>query len=246
MKCKADNQRFFLEEKGENTIWLVSYPRSGSTWLRFLLAHVLYPEKDDVSWRELEKLVPDVAQRSVKEAKVVKSHLDYDERYKRVVYLYRDGRDVAVSYFYYLQGGWIKPELRVDCSWHEFFGRFVKGDVPDGSWKGHVYLWTGLPHGITTLLVSYERMLKDSVSILKEVCNFAEVQVTNEICGRAVKRACFAEIIKKGKRDGQHPYSRGLRGTSGGWKDVFTPDQAERFWSWAGDVLTSLNYSKEG
>jgi len=226
-------------------VWLVSYPRSGSTWLRFLIAHVLYPEKDDISWYELEKLVPDAEQRSPLGAKVAKSHASYDKKYNRVVYLYRDGRDVALSYFYFLQGEWIRPELRVNCSWDEFFNRFIKSDVRDGSWKGHVYLWTGLPHGITSLLVSYEHMLKDTVSVLREVCDFANIQATDEICRRAVKKTQFAEIVKKGNRDGQHPYSRGLRGTSGGWKDVFTHEQVERFWSWAGDVLASLGYNKE-
>ena len=231
----------------KETTWLISYPRSGSTWLRFLIAHVLYPLKKDVSWHDLERIVPDAEQSPDNlEGKVAKCHIDYDVRYHRAIYLYRDGRDVALSYFYYLQGDWTLPKFRINCSWPDFFDLFLKGIVADGSWKGHVNLWTNVPHGVETLFISYERMLVDGVNALKEVCDFANIPSTPEICERAVERTHFTKIKKKAERDGQHPYTRGLRGTSGGWKSVFTSEQTKRFWDWAGDLMTSLGYNKEG
>ena len=38
--------------------FVVSYPRSGNTWTRFLIANLMHPEKE-VSFKNIESLIPD-------------------------------------------------------------------------------------------------------------------------------------------------------------------------------------------
>ena len=38
-------------------IFVVSYPRSGNTWTRFLIANLVYP-RENVSFMNIEKLIP--------------------------------------------------------------------------------------------------------------------------------------------------------------------------------------------
>src|SRR5260221_8061143 len=89
--------------------FIVSYPRSGNTWLKFVLVHLLTGKAADLT--DHESIVPYVG--SHRKAphvlpsggRLLKSHepyrRDYGSAYQRGAYIVRDGRDVAVSYYYY-------------------------------------------------------------------------------------------------------------------------------------------------
>jgi sulfotransferase family protein len=87
-------------------IFLVSFPKSGNTWMRFLLGNLMHPDKS-VGFVDIENVVPDIAGttradfRRLKRPRLIKSHDCFDPRYPRVVYIIRDPRDVAVSIYYY-------------------------------------------------------------------------------------------------------------------------------------------------
>ena len=59
--------------------FVVSYPRSGNTWTRFLIANLVYPEKN-VGFTNIEKLIPDTSSQSNRTLKstprprIIKSH----------------------------------------------------------------------------------------------------------------------------------------------------------------------------
>src|ERR1700751_2174698 len=82
--------------------FVVSYPRSGNTWTRFLIANLLHPE-EPATFLNIGRLVPDAEvqssryMRSIPSPRVIKSHTYFDPRYPRVIYIVRDPRDVAPS-----------------------------------------------------------------------------------------------------------------------------------------------------
>src|ERR1700685_1517671 len=84
--------------------FLVSFPRSGNTWIRFLIANLLNPGIE-VSFTNIERLIPDTASKSSRTMKrearprIIKSHEYFDVRYPKVIYIVRDPRDVALSYY---------------------------------------------------------------------------------------------------------------------------------------------------
>ena len=65
--------------------FLVSYPRSGNTWTRFLIANLVYPDKD-VSFLNIERLIPDTssqsnrAMRRTPRPRLIKIHEYFDHR----------------------------------------------------------------------------------------------------------------------------------------------------------------------
>src|SRR2546423_7743737 len=88
-------------------VFLVSYPRSGNTWLRFLVANALRPE-EQATFATVGDVVPDIYDVTnrdllrLPDPRILKSHEPVDERYRRVAYLVRNPADVALSYYHYL------------------------------------------------------------------------------------------------------------------------------------------------
>lgn len=87
--------------------FLISYPRSGSTWLRTVLGGIL----DPVSGFE-----PEVFNRSLlgvrartlpalwaqESPRIIHSHTCFRRGLGKVVYIVRDGRDSLISFYHYL------------------------------------------------------------------------------------------------------------------------------------------------
>src|SRR5919109_3198459 len=72
-------------------VFLVSYPRSGNTWLRFLLANALRPA-EAATFATFGEVVPDIYDETDRELRrrpsprVLKSHEPFDRRYRRGAY----------------------------------------------------------------------------------------------------------------------------------------------------------------
>lgn len=125
-------------------IFLVSFPKSGNTWTRFLLGNLMNPDKP-VGFADIESVVPDIAVfpradfRRLQRPRLIKSHDCFDPRYRRVIYIIRDPRDVAVSLYYYA-----KKVKNIDDSFslEAFVKRMlVPGRSYNGTWGEHAGSW---------------------------------------------------------------------------------------------------------
>src|SRR5207253_5494584 len=87
-------------------VFLVSYPRSGNTWTRFLIGNLL-SINEPVNFANIESKIPEIYNnpnrklRRLPRPRIIKSHEVFDPRYKKVIYIVRDPRDVAVSYYHW-------------------------------------------------------------------------------------------------------------------------------------------------
>jgi len=85
--------------------FLVSYPKSGNTWARFLIANLLRPQ-ESVGFANIHDIIPgiDVVPHRdmlrVPRPRIIKSHQYFDPRYRRIIYIVRDPRDVALSEYH--------------------------------------------------------------------------------------------------------------------------------------------------
>src|SRR5205823_12606754 len=70
--------------------FVVSYPRSGNTWARFLIANLVHSGQN-VSFINIEKLIPDTSSQSNRALKatprprIIKTHQYFDHRYRKVI-----------------------------------------------------------------------------------------------------------------------------------------------------------------
>ena len=179
--------------------YIVSYPRSGSTWLRFLVGNLL-STNEPISFNNLEKVIPDIHVNSARHIasiprpRLLKSHEYFDHRYRKVVYLVRDPRDVVVSYYrYHLKVRQLQDGYPIDQYVHEF----LNGELePWRSWQGNVASWlearNGSPH---FLLTRYEDLLDNTAAELSRIAEFLGIKASLESA-----RGGYAEFGAKNAR----------------------------------------------
>ena len=93
--------------------------------------------------------------------RIIKSHQYFHPNYKRVIYVVRDPRDVALSQFHFHRK---RKLIEDDYPIEKFVTRFVAGQTgPYGSWGDNVASWLSTRHNRPGfLLLRYEDMLEDA------------------------------------------------------------------------------------
>ncbi len=206
------NRAAFLMQIREilpDDIYLVSYPKSGNTWLRYLFAYMITNNDNLITLDQLEYLVPDVyVSKDIidqkKSGRVIKTHDTFFEDFPRVVYIYRDYRDVILSYFHY------QTSLKL---FNGSFSEFIRSNQlhqPFGSWKAHLNkaLKASALRPDTFLLLSYESLQNDFEKSLRRIAGFCSIPLN----------APFDLIQKKTKFESL----KFIEETHGGWFSRFS------------------------
>ncbi|MBF2000864.1 MAG: sulfotransferase domain-containing protein [Synechococcales cyanobacterium M58_A2018_015] len=176
----------------ESDIFLVSYPRSGNTWMRILLAKLLYPQQDIRSLVELQKFLPDIHFKhfttrhfSASLPRIIKSHFPYRTNYRKVIYLVRNPHDSLPSYHKYATNfmgyqGDLKAFIE-DC---------LYGRIWPCSWKEHVESWTiGRPETEMPLIIRYEDLVADTYTEVAKLCAYIGLSLSDTAITQAIQFA---------------------------------------------------------
>lgn len=225
-------------------IFFVSYPRSGSAWFRRLIATALNPQ---IVWgfQNIDEMVPDmyvVGSRlaSYPRPRIIKSHEAFQPSYPKVVYLYRDGRDVAVSYYNFYQ-----TTKGFAGTFEQFLRLFIKGHVEFGRWDEHVESWIYRDNKGYLLALSYEELYENTQQTLNSAIKFLGFEVTQGAVNTAIRRCTFKRHVEDIKRYSSHyrsGYTGGVKGAPGKWREVFSEDQLAMFWDATGKTMKDLGY----
>ncbi len=216
--------------------FLVSYPKSGNTWVRFLLANLIHPN-ETVGFANINRLLPApgvLSKRFLKtlpRPRILKSHEPFDARFRKVIYLVRDPRDVAVSEYHF---DLKKRYIAADMTLEQFIKPFLAGETSSyGSWWEHVASWVGTRHGNPRfLLARYEDLLADPVAETAKIAEFLGIAADAERIKSAVERSSADRMRKLEKEDADKwtgtkntrqeiPFVRAAK--SGGWKESLPP-----------------------
>jgi Sulfotransferase domain len=237
-------------------ILIASYPKSGNTWTRFLVANLVFPDRE-VGFDNLHRLIldPNVStQREFVRAarpRIVKTHESFDPRYRRVICIVRDPRDVAVSQYHYLRKlRRIDDEYPVD----QFIGQFLAGDLKrnPGSWGENVGSWLAARwRQPGFLLLRYEDLLADTARGLARIAAFGGFPADPERIAQAVERSSADKMRESEKKQGQRsmlikgsrsdiPFVRAAK--SGGWRTGLPEAQVARIEATWGDIMACLGY----
>jgi hypothetical protein len=232
-------------------VFIVSYPKSGNTWVRFLVGN--YLTGNDCTFENCHRITPDLHMNpeycsEVERPRFIKSHAPYRSQYPKVVYVVRDGRDVAVSYYHHCIR---KGQIESDTSFPAFLKMFNEGEADEfGRWGQHVTSW--IERGNQFLVVKYEDLQQDAESELRRVLEFAGVAVREEPLTEAVEASSF-ENMKETEEKERHrierlkedaPTKRFMRkGKTGEWRTYFNSELHKDFLEAHGEGLHRGGYS---
>lgn len=196
-------------EPDASDIFLVSFPRSGSTWVRVMLAELIFGESGS-SIAELNKFIPDLHAfvraddvRTTDNLHFVKSHWPYrlntdTERYQRVVYLVRDPRDVVLSHYRYACS-FDQYSLEIN----EFIADWLNGRIWPCSWQEHVNSWTDgslQTRGLDLHTIRYEDLVASPQQVLSDLASLLGLRTTLEEIKRSVCTASVASMRTRAQR----------------------------------------------
>lgn len=237
--------------------FLVSYPRSGNTWTRFLIANLLHPDQP-VTFANIERLIPDCEAMSsrfvkgVRRPRIIKSHEYFDHRYRKVIYIVRDPRDVALSYYDFSRK---YRQIEDDYPLAKFVGDFVTGRLSSfdwGTWGENVSSWFYTRNGRSDfLLLRYEDMQADTARELSKVASFLGIDASHERLAAAIERSSADRMRKlEAKEGGEWVTTKDKRqdipfvrtASSGLWKDKLPVDSIAEIETAWGPLMSELGY----
>jgi hypothetical protein len=236
-------------------IFLVSYPKSGNTWVRFLIGNLLSPS-EPVTFASLERVVPEIYHHTNRELlscprpRVIKSHEPFDPRYPKVIYLVRDPRDVTVSaYHYFVKKGRFSEAYPIE----QFLELFMNGqtDFAD-SWVENVASWVSTRSGSEKfLMIRYEDGLANPTVWAAKLAAFLGIEPGPERLQRAIELSSARRMRESELREGEQwatirgtrkdiPFIRTAR--AGGWRKELPESCVFRIESAWGKWMTYLGY----
>lgn len=231
----------------ESDVFIFSYPRSGSTWVRFLLANLTrYDSEDPVDLHSVHRVIPDIMQRAHREVlqampspRLLKSDHPYDSRLKTVIYVLRDGRDVMVSYYHLLSG-----QGRFEGSFLELLD---KEDLKPCLWHEHVESWLLRDNQDGLLLIRYEDLHRQTEVEVARMARFIGLPCDKAQLDWAVSNSGFETMHRVEAEKGRAFYAdrRFLavrKGTIGDWGDHFDVAHKNVFKRYANRTLLQFGY----
>lgn len=239
----------------DDDIWLTSYPRSGNTWTRFLVGNLIHHEP--VTFLNVERLVPDMyktsdwVMRRLPRPRIMKSHECFDARYRKVIYIVRDPRDVAISnYSFEMKLRSVREGTTLD----QFVPRWVDGVYwrRIGSWADHVNSWLSTREGHEGfLLIRYEHLQADPHMELARIADFVGLKTTPERIARAVELSSAQNMrqMEKTQADkwvatshtrSDKPFVG--RASAGGWRDTLPAQSLAHIEEHWGGLMQKLGY----
>lgn len=236
-----------IAESLEDDIFIVGYPKSGNTWFQNLVAGVVHGVMPDFAPPALAHrvLIPDVHSEQhyirFSTPTFFKSHHLPQAKYRKVVYIVRDGRDVMVSYYHYMKAmqekidflEMVKTKFLFPCKWHE-----------------HVEAWLANPHASQMITIKYEHLIKDPVAELKRFCDFTKVERDVSFIAMIAEAASFKNLQDRERRVGmgaKHPkWQDGKmffrRGRVGDFKEEMPEPVLHEFLEQAAPTMKKLGY----
>jgi len=235
---------------------VVSYPRSGNTWTRFLVANLLHPG-EEVTFANIERLIPDtssISSRALKRIprpRVIKSHEYFDHRYPKVIYIVRDPRDVALSYYDFQRK---YRQVEDGYPLERYADDYVNGRLISaswGTWGENVASWISTrERSDRFLLLRFEDMLNDTPRELTRIAQFLGVSTTAETLQRAIANSSSGHMqqlekeqqdqwiaTKKHRKD--IPFVRAAKRS---WRTDLPERSVRQIEAAWGDLMISLGY----
>ncbi|TRY71899.1 hypothetical protein TCAL_16218 [Tigriopus californicus] len=243
-------ERIYNMEVRDNDVWIVSYPKSGTTWMQqivwFLLNNFDYHVESHIDVRspfiDFDMCIPKEKFRDELDAKKEKllAENPKDPTLALTVYVARDPRDVVVSYFHHHR---LIRHHEFVGDFKAFFHYFIQEKVLWSPYWRHISQAWKHRKSDNLLFVFFSDMKEDLSDVVDRLCAFLKVSLTHE-----EKETLLDHLNIKNMRanasidDTEVMIQLGLfkenegsfirKGKSGGWKDYFDDEMIQEMEVW--------------
>jgi hypothetical protein len=180
-------------------IYIVTYPKSGTTWMQLILQQLLSDGRTD--FRHITDVSPWIEKMAAYRPEFVdalaaprcfKSHLRYEELPSpgRYIYVMRNVKDVLISYY--------NHATYIDHfrgSFDDFFSDFMEGRVDFGTWFSHIESWWPHRGDENVLFLTYEELHTDLARAISKICRFCDIALPEERMPE-ILRNCHVSAMK--------------------------------------------------
>jgi hypothetical protein len=259
---QREQREGFRAQLRPNDTFLVGHPKSGNTWITYMLAALI--EKHFGKRATLANLQEFVPALHASDAKIeTYSHLPnprmfrnegprFPELYPKTIYIVRDPRAVLLSYYHHCLHDTRDQNWKLDDFIQEMleFGCIKRLEPYIIRWDKQVLDWLDRANRQPVKFVQYEDMKKDRGQVLKEVIQFVGIAATEQDIAQAVERSSFENMRKEEETYGAEPYS-GTKGEGGffmrrgkvdSWKEELSPNARARIEAEFGEAMKKLGY----
>lgn len=250
-------------------MYVVGYPKSGNTWLCFLLAYCLNAEFDDLD-------APGIYPKNEYQRRYVKgglAHISYQNQVGKIlkthrqefegmssdepfVYLIRDGRDVMVSYYFfrynyikYLNARSPQNFKQLLLKIRNVFNSSSDFDISHQDFSSFLRQYTDewITHVLfclnrqPTAVIRYEDLKSFPVTSLNRLFEQLNVQVADEVIQQGLAIFDFKQLSQRqeGEEDRNSFFRKGIVGD---WQNHFSPDDLEFFYQKASKIMRRADY----
>ncbi len=235
-KLRFEQYKMIFGERDDD-IYIVTYPKSGTTVMQMILYHLTTDGKMD--FKHIYDVSPWIRNASFKKQapvnlpspRIIKSH-DFHKEFPKdtkgkFIHVYRNGMDTAVS-LYHQNKNYNKSDLNFDD--------FIKTFFKTKAWFKHTKGWLANKKKLPVLYVRYEDLLKNKPNEIDRIINFCNLKPDKEAIDRAIEYSSFENMKKHEEKFGDQPqekkrvYNQFIRkGKTGEGKDYFNQEQKDRF-----------------
>jgi hypothetical protein len=230
--------------------FLVGHPKSGNTWLAYMVALLVAGERHEtVTLRNVGRFVPFVHGRDdrirryagLSDPRLFRNeNPQYPELYPKTIYLIRDPRAALVSFWHMYQAIFDDRDLPLA----EFIDQYMAMDRTFATWNSKLRRWDAqvgdyLVRSNTdarVLIVRYEDMVAGRRDCLSRVARFLDLPVNSKDIDVAVDRGSFEAMRRVEDRFGAEAYEGKAKGhgkfvrvgRADVWREEMSPDVASR------------------
>ncbi|XP_070560564.1 sulfotransferase 1C4-like [Ptychodera flava] len=229
-------------------IFVVSFPKSGTTWVLELTQLIInkgdptYSESvnhfDRIPFMEFEpenypKRNGLTAMQNIESPRLLKSHLPIHvfppqalQMGCKIILVARNPKDTVASYYNFYQA---LPPLFGDYKgdFSNYLKLFVNGKVVFGDWFDFTLGWWKYVEEKNALFLKYEDMKRDPRDATVKISEYLNCNLSDEVIDEITERCSFARMKTKFQGVEERAFMR--KGAIGDWKHYFTVAENEAF-----------------
>lgn len=196
--CDYLKYRSFLHfrfKPRDDDIFVTTYPKAGTSLMQMMVYQLT--TDGDLSFSHIDAVAPFFMPAAVYHPhriealappRIFKTHLRWRDlpRRGRFIYVVRNAFDTCLSYYHHL------TPYPCSASLDRFVNRFVAGELPYGSWFGHLTAWRPYRNHPHVLTLRYEALREDLTATILQVAQFLGVACPPRVLRRVQERCSFA------------------------------------------------------